>query len=120
MISTSTIGAIRREFAKREEFAFEVVYVVMPYIFLGKENENLRLFAAITVVEATNMINDKEEHYRIHSTFDERLSLLGNNSEDMTPPFLAHSQEVVCALARSSHRNDVPEKGDLSNCENGR
>lgn len=119
-ISMSTLSALRERYAREPDYAFEVAFISLPYVFLEKSHEDLRILAARTLSEAIGGIDDAEQHYRLNSLFMQRQSVFETQPADITPLFQRYSALVVCALVDSSIRNDLPEKGDPAQCEKWR
>ena len=117
LVAMSTLVAIRSEYAKNPVYATEVAFLVLPYVFLGKSKEDLRLLAARTEIEAVESIRDIDEFYRLGSKFKEVVQQGLDDVNDMTPNFFGYSKGLTCAFTRASHRLNVPNKGDLSYCE---
>ncbi len=95
-ISMATISAIRSEYASNEDYASEVAFVVMPYVFRDKSQEELRLYAARVLSEAISNITDYEEYWRIYNIWRVRVDEFVKNSEDVTQLVASYSAANTC------------------------
>lgn len=116
-ITMSTLAAIRQGYSTEPGYASEVAFLVMPYVFEGKDREQLRLLAARTLAEAITANDDVDEQYRLNETFLERQKFFDKNPDDMTELFQRYSMAVVCSLVNSAYRLNVPERPSRDQCQ---
>lgn len=116
-LSLSTLGAVRHEYADDPAYAFEIAYLAMPYVYLGKDREDLRLYAARVLAEAIGGIEDRDEFYRLNNTLTERTAQAIAEPENTTELFVRYTGLITCALTDAGFRVKIPSPGDRSKCD---